>query len=88
MSSGDGGLALEGTVVPREGARNGDRLDDDVLVGKKALEPLPLLVGVSSFGGTIGRPVRCQYLAGSEPTSIEYLLRPFVMVVEEALWLP
>jgi hypothetical protein len=59
VSSGEGGLARDGMVIPREGARNGDR-PDDVLIGEKALEPRPLLAGVSSFGGTSGRPVHCQ----------------------------
>jgi hypothetical protein len=54
VSSGDGGLARDGTVIPREGARR-DR-PDDVLIGEKALEPRLLLAGVSSFGGTNGRP--------------------------------
>lgn len=34
-SSGEGGLAREGIVIPREGARNGERLAD-VLRGEKA----------------------------------------------------
>ena len=35
ISSGEGGLAREGIVMPREGARNGER-PDDVLRGEKA----------------------------------------------------
>jgi hypothetical protein len=84
VSSGDGGLARDGMVIPREGARNGDR-PDDVLIGEKALEPRLLLAGVSSFGGTNGRPVRCQFLSCSDLISVKYLLHLFVIVVEEAL---
>ena len=51
--------------MPREGARKGDR-PDDVLIGDMALEPRPLLVGVSSFGGTNGRPVDCQFPSGRD----------------------
>lgn len=68
VSSGDGGLARDGRVIPREGARKGDR-PDDVLIGEKALEPRPLLAGVSSFGGINGRPVHCQYTSGSDLVS-------------------
>jgi hypothetical protein len=56
-----------------------------VLIGEKALEPRPLLAGVSSFGGTNGRPVRCQFLSCSDLISVNYLLHLFVIVVEEAL---
>jgi hypothetical protein len=67
-SSGDGGLARDGMVMPREGARNGDR-PDDVLIGDMALEPRPLLAGVSSFGCTSGRPVDCQFPSGRDRIS-------------------
>jgi hypothetical protein len=87
VSSGDGGLARDGIVMPREGARNGDR-PDDVLIGEKALEPRPLLAGVSSFGGTSGRPELCQSWPTSELVCLEYLSHSFAIVVEQALWRP
>jgi hypothetical protein len=65
-SSGDGGLARDGMVMPREGARNGDR-PDDVLIGEIPLEPRLLLAGVSSFGGTNGRPVGLSVSIGLWP---------------------
>jgi hypothetical protein len=86
-SSGDGGLARDGMVMPREGARNGDR-PDDVLIGDMALEPRPLLAGVSSFGGTNGRPVDCQFPSGRDLVSSAYLLHSSVTVVVEELWRP
>jgi hypothetical protein len=87
VSSGDGGLARDGIVIPREGAWNGGRLDD-VLNGEKALEPRPLLVGVSSFGETGGRPGPCQLWPKGELVPLKYLLHSFVIVAEEAPWPP
>jgi hypothetical protein len=86
-SSGDGGLTRDGMVMPREGARNGDR-PDDVLIGDMVLEPRPLLAGVSSFGGTNGRPVDCQFPSGCDLISSAHLLHSSVTVVVEGLWRP
>lgn len=86
-SSGDGGLARDGMVMPREGPRNGDR-PDDVLIGEIPLEPRPLLAGVSSFGGTNGRPIDCQFPSGRDRISSAYLSHSFVTVVVGWLWRP